>query len=309
MTLTGIQITTPPTKTVYTEGEVFSTEGMVITATYSDGHTDAITTGYSYSPTGSLTTDVSVITISYSGKETTQSITVNPRILESISVTHYPETMAYKAGESFSTAGMVVTATYSNGDREEVTGYSFSPTVFMNQNSNAVVTISYTEGGITETCTVNAVIVGFSDQVSVKVKEYSGTRVNGGAVEPFTETPNTDLGSFTGFYFQNIVPGIRQVITLEVTNNSSYVLDLSLYVKTVVSSDELSKQIQFSAGDADSKTLYDVLNGDPLSMGSLNAGATTTISLVMEFLDLPNNNDVMNESLKMTLGVKSVAQT
>ena len=80
-------------------------------------------------------------------------------------------------------------------------------------------------------------------------------------------------------------------------------------MQTVVSSDELSKQIQFSAGDADPKTLYDVLNGDPLSMGSLNAGATTTISLVMEFLDLPNNNDVMDESLKMTLGVKSAAHT
>lgn len=64
-----------------------------------------------------------------------------------------------------------------------------------------------------------------------------------------------------------------------------------------------------SAGTADPKTLHDVLNGQYLSMGSLNAGDTTTIPFVLEFLNLPENNNVMDESLGMTLGILSVAKT
>ena len=44
-------------------------------------------------------------------------------------------------------------------------------------------------------------------------------------------------------------------------------------------------------------------------MGSLNAGDTTTIPFVLEFLNLPENNNVMDESLGMTLGILSVAKT
>ena len=51
------------------------------------------------------------------------------------------------------------------------------------------------------------------------------------------------------------------------------------------------------------------MNGQYLSMGSLNAGDTTTISFVLEFLNLPENNNVMDESLGMTLGILSVAKT
>lgn len=38
----SIAVTTPPTKTTYTEGENFDPTGMVVTATYADGHTGAI---------------------------------------------------------------------------------------------------------------------------------------------------------------------------------------------------------------------------------------------------------------------------
>lgn len=37
--LTGIAITTPPTKTAYKVGETFDPAGMVVTATYSNGAT------------------------------------------------------------------------------------------------------------------------------------------------------------------------------------------------------------------------------------------------------------------------------
>lgn len=75
-TLSSIAVTTAPAKTTYTEGESFDPAGMVVTATYTD-HSSAPITGYTYSPTGALTAGTASITISYGGKTTTQSITVN----------------------------------------------------------------------------------------------------------------------------------------------------------------------------------------------------------------------------------------
>lgn len=47
--LASIEITTPPTKTAYKAGEQFSTAGMVVKATYSNGAT-LIATGVSVEP-------------------------------------------------------------------------------------------------------------------------------------------------------------------------------------------------------------------------------------------------------------------
>lgn len=73
--LIDIDVTTPPTKVAYTAGETFVPTGMVVTATYSDGSTSAIS-GYAYTPTAALTTANKVITITYQGKTATQLITV-----------------------------------------------------------------------------------------------------------------------------------------------------------------------------------------------------------------------------------------
>ena len=80
VTLAGITVKTAPTKVTYTEGESFDKTGMVIEATYSDSSKKDVT-GYTYTPTGALTTSDTTITISYTeGSETktcTQAITVN----------------------------------------------------------------------------------------------------------------------------------------------------------------------------------------------------------------------------------------
>ena len=78
-TLSKIKITTPPTKTVYTEGEKFDKTGMKVTATYSDETTEEVT-DYIYTPTKELTTGDTTITVSYTENEitklATQAITV-----------------------------------------------------------------------------------------------------------------------------------------------------------------------------------------------------------------------------------------
>lgn len=78
--LSSIAVTTAPTDTSYSAGEAFNSTGMVITATYSDGSSKAVT-GYTFSPVTALTTSDTTITITYTEggvtKTTTQAITVS----------------------------------------------------------------------------------------------------------------------------------------------------------------------------------------------------------------------------------------
>lgn len=72
--------------------------------------------------------------------------------LVSIAVTTPPAKTVYEYGDSFQSAGMVVTATYSDGSSAAVSNYSISPTTFTSVGSQSV-TISYTEHGVTKTST------------------------------------------------------------------------------------------------------------------------------------------------------------
>lgn len=77
--LTGIAITTPPKKTAYKPGETFDSDGMVVTATYSNG-AKLTSPSYTFSPAGALTAGDKAITITYTEggvtKTATQAITV-----------------------------------------------------------------------------------------------------------------------------------------------------------------------------------------------------------------------------------------
>lgn len=74
--LVAIDVTTSPTTTTYDVGDTFDPTGMVVTATYNDGTTAAVT-GYSYEPSGALKATDSVISIEYKGKSASQIITVS----------------------------------------------------------------------------------------------------------------------------------------------------------------------------------------------------------------------------------------
>lgn len=152
--LSSIEITTPPTKTAYKYGEIFDPTGMVVTAHYTDRQSRAVT-GYTFSPNTALGMSNTTITISYTEgdvtKTDTQTITV-AKVLDHIAVTTPPSRTSYFSGENFSTAGMVVTAYYTDDSSAAVSGYTYSPTGAL-AAGNTTITVSYTEGGVTKTTT------------------------------------------------------------------------------------------------------------------------------------------------------------
>ena len=80
--------------------------------------------------------------------QTSTNVIVNAKTLTSISVTKAPSKTTYIAGESFNSAGMEITATYNNGTKSVVTGYTISPSGALT-TSHTSVTITY--GGKTTT--------------------------------------------------------------------------------------------------------------------------------------------------------------
>ena len=80
--------------------------------------------------------------------------------LTGIKVKTAPTKVIYTEGESFDKTGMVIEATYSDSTKKDVAGYTYAPTAALT-TSDTTITISYTEGSETKTCTqaitVNAV--------------------------------------------------------------------------------------------------------------------------------------------------------
>jgi hypothetical protein len=114
--LQSITITSPPIKTLYTQGDPLDITGLVVTGTYADGTTKAETVslssvrGYNAEVMGTQT-----LTVAVNDKTATFIVTVNELILQSIAVTSLPVKTVYIKGETLDITGLVVTGTYSNG--------------------------------------------------------------------------------------------------------------------------------------------------------------------------------------------------
>ena len=168
--LVSIAVSVPPTKVIYKAGEYFDPSGMVVTATFDNGTTKDVS-GYTYSPTRTLQQDDSVITISYTKKGITKTTTQNITVvyLTSIAITNPPTYTSYYDDEIFNTAGMEVTAYYSDSTSAVITTYSVSPSGTLPYGTTSV-TISYSEGGITKTTTQNV-------SVSIRTYDYTNSTV------------------------------------------------------------------------------------------------------------------------------------
>lgn len=125
--------------------------------------------------------------------------------LESIAITTPPENITYLPGEVFDPAGMVVTASYSNGATLTATGWTYSPSGALPEGTSEV-EIIYTEAGVTKTA-VQAITV---ERGTISVPTVSGSLTyNGQAQSPTLtgydadkmvlsgDTSATNAGSYT----------------------------------------------------------------------------------------------------------------
>ncbi len=102
-----------------------------------------------------------------------------PVTLSKIEITRAPNTTNYKEGEKFNTTGMIVTASYSDNSTKEVTNYTYSPNSAL-KTENKLVTISYTENGVTKstTQTINVTAVQNSNNNNSNQNNRNNTSDN-----------------------------------------------------------------------------------------------------------------------------------
>ena len=166
MITSGIAVTTQPTKTTYYIGEAFDPAGMVVTATFADDTTANVTEDCEFSPqTMAAGTQSVTVTYQRAGVQKTTSVAVAVRVLDHIDVTTEPSKKAYKYGETFNPAGMVVTAYYTDGSSQAVSGYTYSPTGAL-ATGNTTITVSYSEGGVTKTDTQTITVTAISNTLN-----------------------------------------------------------------------------------------------------------------------------------------------
>ena len=166
MITSGIAVTTQPTKTTYYIGEAFDPAGMVVTATFADDTTANVTEDCEFSPqTMAAGTQSVTVTYQRAGVQKTASVAVAVRVLDHIDVTTEPSKKAYKYGETFNPAGMVVTAYYTDDQSRAVTGYTYSPTGALDMDDTTI-TISYTEGSVTKQTTQAITVTAISNTLN-----------------------------------------------------------------------------------------------------------------------------------------------
>ena len=167
---TALAVKTAPTKLNYKVGEKLDLTGLVLDATVGGNHVD-VTTGYTAkigetAVTSGTTVLNSVraqtVTFTYGGQTTTQTIHVGE--LTGIEITTEPDKTEYNEGQTFDPTGMVVTATFSDGEEsatewtEDVTeDCTFEPDGALT-TSDTEVTVSYEWDKVNDTADQNITV-------------------------------------------------------------------------------------------------------------------------------------------------------
>lgn len=155
-----ISVITRPAKTSYVLGDNLDLSGIVVKAHYEGGTVMDVTSDCVFSPADGTVLDTlgdQTVSVSYTdnGKTVATSfgIKVAVVVLTEINLTKVPK-LEYIQGESLDLTGIVVTATYSNGNTANVTHecvfYPSHGTVMSDLGTQSV-DISYTEDGVTKT--------------------------------------------------------------------------------------------------------------------------------------------------------------
>ena len=258
ITLSSIAVTTPPTLTAYYAGDTFNRTGMVVTASFSDSSSSAVsydasgTNGYNYS-TSALVAGATIHTISYTFEGVTKTanvtISVTAVVLSSISISGTPTKTTYLVGQSFDPTGITVTATRNNGSTANVTSSTtFTPDPLTAGTTS--VTASYTEGAVTKTATISGLTVNNVSLVSISV---SGT-------------PNK-----TSYYAgENFVPtGVT--ITAHYDDSSSRVLGFEevTFAPTPLTAGTTSVTVTFDNGVTEKSTTISGLTVTAVALNSI----------------------------------------
>lgn len=216
--LSEISVESAPEKIAYEVGEELDPDGLVLTLTFDDKTSQAVeysranADDFSFDPTEFDEKGEVDVTVSYEGKETEFSVTVDdegaddPVVeedeepeLELIAIGESPRRTEYKVGEKLDPSGLVLTLVYDNGDRGEAAysssnagDFSFDPSTF-DAAGDIGVTVTYE---------------GFEAVFTVRVEEDEKPTSGGGSTTSPSSNAYVLPDSATRLYSKSELQGL-----------------------------------------------------------------------------------------------------
>ena len=283
--LESIGVTKYPDKLTYVEGDYFKTDGMEVKAFYTD-NTFSTITDYTYSPSGTLTTNDVRVTVSYKDKNAFVPILVekNNKEVSRIEITKQPTKTTYFVGQKFDPTGMEVTAYYTDNTNSVVTDYQYTPSGaltlidenitigYKGKSANLPITVQKSEERIqtgieivTKPTKLNYIVGECFDPTGMVVKETfsDGT---GNIITNYTYSPTGALtlndtkvtvtsGEFHDFVTINVTKSDVTLTEIKVTTQPS---KTSYYVGDSFSTNGMVVTAYYSDGSSKAITDYTV---------------------------------------------------
>jgi len=216
-TVTSIKVATMPAKTVYNAGEAFDPAGLTLAATYSDGTTKTITSGFTcdtalfdfiHIGTNEISTSArGIIDVTYEGKTTSFRVGLGDLMPQSISVSTASLKTKYIVGESVDIAGLVVEGRYEDGKVFPLSTFNVSPKEFTTIGKQTI-TVTWTYGGeITKTTTYDVEVTGNSTTGNLNGIVLTATMTDIGV--KFDWAPNENYYGYR--IYRSKTPGVEGI--------------------------------------------------------------------------------------------------
>lgn len=298
-TVSSVAVKTAPSQVKYNAGDFFNPANLVITATYSDNTTEdiqyAANTGFSFSPslTTALTTSDTSVTITYGGKSASQSITVYTKTVVSIAIKTNPTKMSYKVGESFSSTGLEITATYISGLTEDfTTGFTITPSSYTFVAADETAgskdfTITYSGQTTTLTVTVASIvgpIPGGRYYIMNSAKTYALNAAASASASPTAFNLSTANNALMPFDV-DLVADNEYEISITISSTKYY-----LVCNTTATSSSNS-QIRVTNSPIELKTKHWVLSSTGVSTAGAYHVSENTTGSTNRYLSMYNTQD------------------
>lgn len=151
--LKGIEIVSPPDKTIYKVGEGLAIKGLKVNGIYSNNTEEELKNFYLENVDGfSKTAGKKTITVSANDLTAEFEVEVTDKTLTDIEITSDPTITNYMIGQNLNTDGMIVHAVYSNGTKSIINDYTLSG---YNSSSVGPQTVTVNFNGCSDTFDVN----------------------------------------------------------------------------------------------------------------------------------------------------------
>ena len=284
--LTGISLNTENVKISYNQNDKLDLSGLVVNAVYNDGSTEAVT-DYTTNPANGTTLNTvgnQTVTVTYKGKTSLFDVTVN-KVLSDIAINTDNVKKNYKHNETFSTAGLVVTATYSDGTTENITNFTTNPINGATLDTVGTKTIAVTYEGKTKTYDINVVaaLVGISvDSTNVKKDYKQNDKLD---LTGLVVTANYSDGTTTNVTNYTVTPGNGSTLSTIGTQT----ITITYEGKTASFGVEVEKKLVSITLDT-SKVKKEYYQGDSVDLTGLVVTANYSDGSTADVSTLVTNN-------------------